>query len=295
MELRHLRYFVTVVIEGSFTRAAEKLHMAQPPLSRQIQQLERDVGVLLLDRRARPLRTTDAGRLFHEQALHVLDQIKTMLVMTKRSSDVLKGHFRIGFVGSTLYGPLPDLLRRFRSAYPGLELQLHELTTLQQVVALKTGEIDLGFGRVHFDDAGVKQEVLQEERLVAALPIGHQLLNSGVSLKLKDLMSEPLIVYPKSPRPSYADQVLALFRERKLIPTTVHEVSELQSALGLTASAMGVCLVPASVQRLRRDDVVYREIADKKVISPVIMTYRSDEKSNELIALRQTMVELYDT
>jgi DNA-binding transcriptional LysR family regulator len=294
MELRHLRYFVTVVAEGSFTRAAEKLRMAQPPLSRQIQQLERDVGVSLLNRRGRPLSTTEAGRFFHEHALHVLDQVEMMMVMTKTANSVEKGRFRIGFVGSTLYGPLPDLVRRFRSSYPDLDITMSELTTLQQVDALKKGRIDIGFGRLQFDDPDVKQDVLREERLVAALPIGHRLLNSFGSLRLKDLASESLIIYPKHPRPSYADQVLSLFRERKLEPAHVDEVSELQSALGLAAAALGICLVPASVQRLRRDDIVYRDLTDKTAISPIIMTCRATDTSSAITALRQTFLKLYN-
>jgi DNA-binding transcriptional LysR family regulator len=120
------------------------------------------------------------------------------------------------------------------------------------------------------------------------------LLNSFGSLKLKDLASETLIIYPKHPRPSYANQVLSLFRERKLEPAHVDEVSELQSALGLAAAALGICLVPASVRRLRRDDIVYRDLADKTAISPIIMTYRANDSSQGITALRQTILKLYN-
>jgi DNA-binding transcriptional LysR family regulator len=240
--------------------------MAQPPLSRQIQQLERDVGVPFLERRGRPLSTTDERRFVHEHALHVLDQVEMRMVVTKTANSIEIGRFRIGFVGSTLYGPLPDLVRRFRSTYPDLDITMSELTTLQQVDALKKGRIDIGFGLLQFSDDEVKQDVLREERLVAALPIVHRLLNSFGSVRLKDLASETLIVYPKYPRPSYADQVLSLFREQKLELAHIDEVSELQSALGLAAAALGICLVPAPVQRLRRDDIVYRDLTDKTAI-----------------------------
>jgi LysR family transcriptional regulator, benzoate and cis,cis-muconate-responsive activator of ben and cat genes len=185
-------------------------------------------------------------------------------------------------------------LWRLRSSYPDLDITMSELTTLQQVDALKKGRIEIGFGRLQFDDPDVKQDVLREERLIAALPIGHRLLNSFGSLRLKDLASETLIIYPKHPRPSYADQVLSSFRERKLEPAHVAEVSELQSALGLAAAALGVCLVPASVQRLRRDDIVYRDLTDKTAVSPIIMTCRANDASPAITALRQTIRKLYN-
>src|SRR5690349_4022870 len=139
MELRQLRYFVTVVNEGSFTRAAEKLHIAQPPLSRQIQQLEEELGAQLLDRKSRPLSLTDTGRFVYEHALDVLERIEVMQMMTSRLAKFGQGRFTIGFVGSTLYGRLPEVVRRFRSSYPDLEVSLLELTTIEQVQALKKG------------------------------------------------------------------------------------------------------------------------------------------------------------
>jgi DNA-binding transcriptional LysR family regulator len=171
---------------------------------------------------------------------------------------------------------------------------MSELTTLQQVDALKKGRIDIGFGRRQFDDPDVKQDVLREERLVVALSIGHRSLNTFGSPRLKDLASETLIIYPKQPRPSYADQILSLFRERKLEPTHVNEVSELQSALGLAAAALGICIVPATVQRLRRDDIVNRDLADKAAISPIILTSRANDTSPGISALRQTIFKLYN-
>ncbi|TCO81319.1 regulatory helix-turn-helix LysR family protein [Plasticicumulans lactativorans] len=131
MELRHLRYFVTVVREGGFTRAAEKLHMAQPPLSRQIQQLEEQLGVVLLDRQSRPLQPTEAGRFFYEQALNVLERVAAVVAMTKRFGHVERRRFGIGFVGSTLYGALPNLFRRFRVAFPELMVELLELSSIE--------------------------------------------------------------------------------------------------------------------------------------------------------------------
>ena len=293
MELRHLRYFVAAVREGSVTRAAKKLNMAQPPLSRQIHQLEEELGVLLLERGSRPLRPTEAGRFFYEHALSVLDRTEAMLMMTRRLGQIERGRFGIGFVGSILYGPLPNMVRRFHATFPDLKVEMLELSSIQQVSALKEGQIDVGFGRLHVEDSAVQREVLLEEPLVAALPIGHSLLDHAGPLRLEDLVSHPLIVYPSKPRPSYADQVLSILHERGLRPSLFREVRELQTALGLVAAAIGVSLVPAAVQRLRRDDVVYRPLEDGSATSPIIMCYRVHDNSREVAALLQLVRDLY--
>ena len=293
MELRHLRYLVAVVQEGNFTRAAARLHIAQPPLSRQIQQLEGSLDVTLLERRSRPLRPTDAGQLFYEHALDILDRIEVLTIMTKRLGQLEKGRFGIGFVGSTLYGALPDLVRRFRAAHPELRVKLLELTSLQQVAALKNGRIDVGFGRLTIDDPAVKREVLREEPLIVAVPIGHPLLDRPSLPRLVNLVAEPLILYPRKPRPSHADQVLALFRVRGLEPKNVQEVSGVQTALGLVAAGDGVCIVPEALQRLRRDDVLYRRLDEERAVSPIIMFCRSHDSSREIMLLLDLIRGLY--
>src|SRR3954453_2692326 len=195
MELRHLRYFVAVAHERNFTRAAERLHMAQPPLSRQIQQLEEELGTVLLDRDSRPLRLTEAGRLFFEHACQVLERVDGMRAMMRRFTEAERARFVIGFVASTIYAALPDLIRRFRAAAPGLDISLIEMGSLDQIAALKEGRIDVGFGRLHFDDPAVRRDVLRKERLVVALPLSHPLLERDGPLSFAGLAGEPLIIY----------------------------------------------------------------------------------------------------
>jgi LysR family transcriptional regulator, benzoate and cis,cis-muconate-responsive activator of ben and cat genes len=233
LESRQLRYFVTVARERNFTRAAEKLRIAQPPLSRQIQQLEDEFGVTLFDRGSRPLALTDAGRLLFEQAVQVLDRMDEMKAMVRRLLQAERPRFSIGFVGSTLYGYLPEVVRRYRAARPGMELSLVELTTMEQIAALKEGRIDVGFGRVQFDDSAIERTVLRNEKLSAALPRTHALAARTGRLRLDELAGDALVVYPKAPRPSYADQVLALFRERGLKPPVVHEVRAILGGNGM--------------------------------------------------------------
>ena len=146
--------------ELSFSRAAEQLHIAQPPLSRQIRQLEDELGAELIDRSARPLRLTPAGQFFQVQAQQLLERMAEVRAATERIARGRRTWFGIGFVPSTLYGVLPEVIRRFRAAQPTVEVRLSELTTLEQIEALKAGRIDVGFGRLRFDDERIVGEVV---------------------------------------------------------------------------------------------------------------------------------------
>lgn len=281
MELRHLRYFSVIAREMSFSRAAQILHIAQPPLSRQIRQLEDELGTLLFDRTTRPMQLTDAGRFFYEQTLQILARLDDIRDATRRIGHGGKNWFGIGFVPSTLYGVLPELIRRFRAAHETMEVTLSELMTIEQADALKSGRIDVGFGRLDIDDPDIACRTLVEEPLVAVLSARHALLAHD-KVTLAELARERLILYPARPRPSYADYVMQLFRARGLAPRSVQEANEMQTALGLVAADVGVALVPESIQRLQRDDVAYRSVAAPRVFSPVIMNYRAHDDSHAL-------------
>ncbi len=288
MELRHLRYFQALAETLNFTRAAERLHIAQPPLSRQIQQLEDELGVALLDR-GRPLRLTEAGRFFHEHSRTLLEQLTKVCDNTRRIGSGEKAWLGIGFAPSTLYGVLPDLIRRLRSD-AGLELGLSEMTTLQQVESLKAGRIDVGFGRIHINDPAIQQEVLTLDPLVAALPAGHPLLPGPVSLT--DLAQEPFVLYPGNPRPSYADHVLALFAAYGLQIEVAQWTNELQTAIGLVAAGIGITLVPASVQVLHRIDIGYATLEEAQATSPIIISRRVGDASPALTHCLSLIEEL---
>lgn len=304
MDLRQLRYFVAVARERNFTRAAEMLHIAQPPLSRQIRQLEDELGVQLLLRTTRPLRLTEAGRYFYEQALQILAHLEQTRLATRRLEKAERTVLSIGFVPSTLYGGLPELVRRLRQHHPDMDVQLVELMSIQQIEALKSGRIDIGFGRLRVQDPAVERMIAREERLVLAVsrnsPLagaarGARRLQRGTSvrpLRLDSIIDQKLIVYPKEPRPSFADVVLSLLADRGVRPAEVQEVRELQTALGLVAAGMGVCLVPESVQALR-SDIRYRRIDDKGATSPVIMTWRVNDDSQYIPLIRRFVKEMF--
>jgi len=292
MDLRQLRYFVTLASERNFTRAADRLHIAQPPFSRQIRQLENEIGAELIDRSSRPLRLTEPGRLFYEQAIQVLARVDEMRSMMSRAIVIEKRRFVIGFVASTIYAHLPELIREFRAAAPSVELSLIELVSLEQISALKEGRIDVGFGRVRFEDEEVRRMVLREEKLVAALPIGHPLAKLPGPISLEQLADEPLILYPRAPRPGYADQVIALFHDNGLDPRIAHEARELQIAVGLVAAEEGVSIVPVSVQKSRTDDICYRTLVEPAT-SPIIMSHRAGDTSPELTLMGSVIARMY--
>ncbi|MFF0952940.1 LysR family transcriptional regulator [Rhizobium leguminosarum] len=292
MDLRQLRYFVAVARERNFTRAAETLHIAQPPLSRQIQLLEGELGVPLIIRKTRPVRLTEAGRLFYEQSLQVLGRVEQMLAATRRVGLNQNSVLSIGFVASTLYGGLPSLVRKLRQHAPELDIQLLEMVSVQQIPALKEGRIDIGFGRLRHSDPNVIGTVLREERLVVAIPKGMSLAQDASPLRVAALAGQKVIVYPKEPRPGYADHVLNLLHSHDARPAEVQEVREIQTALGLVAAEAGLCIIPASARQIR-SDVHYRLLDGKDATSPVILNHRIGDNSSYIDLVKQLIEEMY--
>lgn len=292
MDLRQLRYFVALAKERNFTRAAQDLNIAQPPLSRQIQLLEEELGVGLIHRDSRPIRLTEAGRLFYEQALQILERVDQMREATRRIGLNQNSVFSIGFVASTLYGGLPALVRELRQRAPELDIRLLELLSVQQIAALKEGRIDVGFGRLHHSDPNIASTVLREEPLVCAVPPGSALAATSGPMGFADLTGQALILYPKEPRPSYADHVMGLVQAETVRLAEVLEVREIQTALGLVAAEAGVCIIPSSARQMR-PDLVYRAIASERATSPIIMSHRDGDTSPALGLIRELLQGLY--
>lgn len=287
MELRHLRYFLAVAEELNLTRAAEKLFIAQPPLTRQIKQLEEEIGVQLFVRKPRGLVLTPGGHYFLEQARQILDKVESTVDDTRRIAQHRKTVFAIGFVPSVFYGQLPLMVRRLRRNR-NLEIVLHELKTREQVEALKGGKIDIGFGRVHIEDPDVEQELLFNEPMIAALPASHPLTRHPPSMK--ELSEVPMITFPSGPGPNFADITLGLFHRRGLKINVIQQVNDLQTALSLVASDMGFTLVPEQVRRLHREGVDYMPLEDDNITIPVIASRRRGENPNAVMRLANTIL-----
>ncbi|HET8593949.1 MAG TPA: LysR family transcriptional regulator [Intrasporangium sp.] len=262
MELRHLRYFVAVAEERHFGRAAQRLHMAQPPLSQQIKALEAELGVRLLERSTRRVDLTAAGERYLERARAVLEAVDAAGGEARRVQEGEVGHLRIGFTGSATYELLPRLARRLRQQLPGLTLDLTgEMLTPRQVRALKTHTIDLGFLRPPVRVPDLEVHVLRNEPLVAVLPETHPFAERQ-SVVLADLRDEVFISYPSHQASVTYDAVLSACGRVGFSPKEIHEVAETSTLVSFVAAGLGVALVPASVQHLQITGAVYRPISD---------------------------------
>ena len=291
MELRHLRYFCAVAEAKNMTRAAEKLFMAQPPLTRQIKQLEEEMGVELLAREARGISLTKAGEHFWKQAQLILEKLDSSIKESQRIHGGEKRLFRIGFVPSVFYGQLPLLIRRLRQSTRA-DVELHELKTSEQVEALQAGKLDIGFGRVlmpHTQD-DVTQTLLFREPMLAALPVNHPL--AGSRLSMAQLAELPLVLYPAGPAPTFANICQDLFTSRGLKVSVSQQVNDIQTALGLVASEMGFTLDPEQVKRMNRDGVAFVSLEDEGITSPVICSRRTEAQDEIMTATMDIVNEL---
>lgn len=265
----------------SFTRAAKVLHMAQPPLSRQIKLLEEEMGVELFERVGRGIQLTEAGRYFLDRTDHIMKALTETVRGTQRIGKSKKSWFGVGFVPSVLYGYMPRFIRELNKLDGHVEIGLIEMTTLQQFEALKTGRIDIGIGRLTLEDDEVSRLVLRDEKLVVAVPAEHALA-ARTSLDLNDVQTLGLILYPAQPRPSYADHLLDLFKQQNVVPNVTQEVNELQTAIGLVAAGVGSAIVPESVRGLHRQDIVYVDLDIPGFRSPVMLSWRKSDESRFL-------------
>jgi len=292
MDLKQLRYFLAVAEAGSFTEAAKRLHITQPPLSRQIQLLEERLEVKLIERGSRPIHLTQAGKLFYEQVSQLLNRLKQIEMATTKLGQSEHSTLRIGFVSSVLYGGLPILVRKFRCAYPKVKLQFSELTSLEQIRELKAGRIDVGFGRVRVYDPAIARVVLREERLALAYS-PHTTIGKRIndSVDLECLNGQVLIVYPSEPRPSFADQVLNALSDRRICAAELLEVRSLQTALGLVAAGEGLCLMPHMAKI--RSDIHYALLSDSSITSPIIFSHRLNDSSWYIEAMTDLIKKMY--
>jgi DNA-binding transcriptional LysR family regulator len=261
MELRHLHYFLAVAEQLNFTRAAVKLHMAQPPLSQQIRQLESELGFQLFYRSQKGVTLTEAGRVFLEESRLVLQQLEQAIKTGRRVSRGEVGRLVIGFVSSAAYNVLPQTLREFRLQFPDVSLELRELNTLQQIKYLQEGSIDIGFVRLPIEEKALNYRPIFEEFLIVALPEAHRLAKLA-KIDARSLSQEPFILFPRSLAPGLYDPIISLCQRADFSPIVAQEAIQMQTIVSLVAADMGVAIVPASLANLQRSGVVYKPFID---------------------------------
>ncbi|PLZ91612.1 LysR family transcriptional regulator [Fischerella thermalis] len=275
MELRHLRYFVTLAEELHFGRAAERLHIAQPPLSQQIRQLEVELGFQLFHRTKRNVELTAAGQVFLGEVQKILKHLEQAVQLGRQTSRGLGGQVVVGFVSSAAYNILPTILRRFRNCIPDVNLELHELTTDQQLQWLRDNRIDVGFLRPPVEEDTFCWEIIFYESLVVALPETHPLADQS-SVSLFSLQAEPFILFPRPLAPGVYDSIISFCQQANFSPTVAQEAIQMQTIVSLVAAEMGVAIVPESLQNLQRTGVVYKPMQEATPKVALAMIWRRD-------------------
>lgn len=267
IDLRRLRYFVAVAEELSFRRAAERLRMAQPPLSSQIKQLEGELEVRLFDRIGRGVRLTEAGEFLLDEARRLLVQVGQTVDMTRRVGNGEVGRLAIGFLPSVGHGVLPSVLREFRARFPEVDLQLRELNPDQQVQELHHKRIDVGFLYLPLEDIALSIEPVFRECLIVALPEQHPLADEPW-VPLRALSGEPFILPPQHQVPGCYSRIMQACHQAGFSPRAVQkDVWLMQTSVDLVAAGIGVALVAGSLRNLGRAGVVYKTLRDP---SPVL-------------------------
>lgn len=261
IELRQFRQFIAVAEELSFRRAAERLNMAQPPLTATIKRIEDEVGAVLIERTNRIERLTEAGRVFLDEARKTVNQAERAMLAAQRAGAGLTGTLRVTFVASAAREILPSILLRFREHYPAVKLELREAMTTQQLASLANNDSDLGFVIPPLQDAeNLKIEVVARNRLVAALPEGHPLTKAD-QITLADMSHESWILFAARQGPGLHRIIHTACARAGFSPRIGQEAPQMDTIANLVAGGMGVALVSRALATSGRKGVAFRELA----------------------------------
>ncbi len=280
-EMRRLRYFLAVARELHFGRAADRLGIAQPPLSRMIAQLERDLDVQLFDRSRSQIALTQAGELLKTRASYIAEELERAVRDARLVGKGSSGVLRVSFVGSATHGPFPSLIKRFRSTYPEVDLRLSAMNNAESHEQLITRAIDVALVRPRLDDATLRQLLFVEEPLVAAV---HESIakDLGGSIRLAALKEQPFVLFPRKPRPCFADMVLELCATAGFQPPDILWAPDYQTAISLVAVGEGISIVPACCEAAHRPGISFCHLADEGARTQLSICARTDNQSPQV-------------
>lgn len=277
IELRHLRYFIAVAEELHFGRAAERLHMSQPPLSQQIQALEEMVNAKLLERNNRNVALTPAGAMFLKEAYQILGQVDAAATKAARMEKGELGELSIGFTSTTPFMHKVTMsLRQYREAYPDVSIHMHQMNTKQQIPPLVTGCIDIGIMRNTILPEQLDYQLLFREPFMLAVYEGHPLLayeENGVDIK--QLAAYPLVFFEREVGTALYDEINQLLASEGIVPTISQEAGEAMTILGLVSAGMGISIITESFTRMKIDGVRYLKLANIQATSEVWLVYNT--------------------
>lgn len=283
MEIRQLRYFVAVAEEMHFNRAAERLHIAQPALSQQIQRLERELKTQLFIRTTRSVELTETGKVLLVAARRVLLESENALRSIEQAVEGRTGTLRVGFVGSAALNLIPQIVPPLRVRYPGLELELHELTTEQQLGALESGNLDVGIVRDVESLPGITARELTREPLIVALPNDHPLAGRP-ALALADLSEAGFVVFPREQVSRLYDVISALCLQAGFRLRVAQEAVQFQTILGLVAAKTGIAVVPEGMRALQLAGLRYVPLTDPTATSTISLIVKTERAESPLIS-----------
>lgn len=289
MDLRHLKSFVVLAEELNFSRAAVRLHISQPPLTRQIQLMESELGAPLFERLPKGLALTAAGRTLLDDArrmLGLMDAAKDRAAQAGRGE---LGRLDVGIFGSAIFHHIPRLLLQFRSLYPNVQINLHEQTKAEQIQALRERRLTIGFNRHVRRAPDLVVETVYQEPLLVALHGAHPLAQQA-AISVRELSQQPLILYPNNTREGFADHVLSMFYHEGLQAQVELEVKDVVTAVALVSSGFGLCVTPEAASSLQLPGVVYRPLkAEPAPTVELVCLYRRDDVSPVLTAFLETV------
>ncbi|PYI68922.1 LysR family transcriptional regulator [Arthrobacter livingstonensis] len=283
MNLRRLELFVAVAEELHFSRAAQRLHMAQPPLSQQIRKLEEECKVALFVRNSRNVELTSEGEVLLEHARKVLAQYAVMESALLHARNGELGRLRLGFVSSAAIHLVPGLVRHMHSTWPGIDLQLREETTDVQLELIAAGTLDAGIAREVRTVHGISATVIMHEPLVVAVAADHRLA-ARATVSLKDLHGEAFIAFPRSRISSLFDHISSLLHAVGVDFDIAQEAVQFPTILGLVAAHLGIAVVPESMRAFAIPGLVYLNIEDANATSTISLIYATDTSSSLLVA-----------
>jgi DNA-binding transcriptional LysR family regulator len=294
MEFRQFRYFIAVAQELSFSRAAKRLHVSQPPLSRQVSSLEDELGVRLLNRNKHKVSLTDAGSLFLIHAQDVVEGMETAATMARKVAQGEIGRLVLGYGGVAAYTYVPSILRRFREQYPAVKITLEQMPLLDQLDALRSRKIDIGFVLLPCAERSVHTEPMMRDSLVLAVSPDHSFATqSGV--RIRQLGSCDFVMFPRNKMVGYQRHIVEMCRRAGFMPNIVKEAHPMESLLGLVASGLGVAVVPATAKRIQISDVSYVPILDKDAHMDFGFAWNKDNLSpvvREFMGTARTVLKL---
>ncbi|MBN4053399.1 LysR family transcriptional regulator [Haliea sp. AH-315-K21] len=285
-DLRKLRQFIAVAEELHFGKAAIRLHMSQPPLSRSIHQIEKDLQVELFVRHPHGVELTNEGEVFLNEARNILLTVERAYERTLQAKRGEIGRLVIGYHGSTVFDLLPRLIARFKQKFPQAQIDMHNMNKNEQLLNLRNHSIHIGIIRHVNDEPGITTHIITKEPIYVAVSNRHSLATAK-SIAMKSLATEPLIVFPQANRPSFADQTISECRKSGFIPNVVQETEDAVSALVLVSAGLGISLVPHSACNIKIPDVTFIPLNNPKFRVELCCIHLTERRAPVLEAFLQ--------